>query len=198
MLMARKAEPPPPTPSAAIAAPKPAEPAPTAVAATAPTAATPTAAAPTGAVAPTTGAAPALPNAAGTAAPSTDTAAPAAASGKTQDEQVLGKIEISGPAKIKGAKLRPKDVTDAVREQLPAMQRCYTELLEDKPGAEGALTFGFSIDKKGKASGVKKLSGPAKDPGMARCATSALGNAKFPKPKKPAKVTLPLRFATKH
>jgi hypothetical protein len=82
-----------------------------------------------------------------------------------------------------------------VRAQLPALERCYTETLEDKPSAEGGLTFAFTIAKTGKATAVKKTAGTLKDAALARCAADALGDARFDKPKRPAKVTLPLRFA---
>jgi tetratricopeptide (TPR) repeat protein len=115
---------------------------------------------------------------------------------KTQDERSLGRVELAGPAKVRnGGKLRPKDVADAVRAQLPALERCYTETLEDKPSAEGGLTFAFTIAKTGKATAVKKTAGTLKDAALARCAADALGDARFDKPKRPAKVTLPLRFA---
>ena len=119
-----------------------------------------------------------------------------AAAAPTQDEKVLGRVELAGAAKIRGGgKLRPKDVAEAVRGQMPALERCYTETLEDKPKAAGELTFGFTIARTGKATSVKKLSGTLKDPGLIRCTTEALGEARFDKPKRPAKVTLPLRFA---
>lgn len=166
--------------------------------ASAPAASAPVAAALPAAAAPS--APPGLPAGLGgavAAAPTPGAAAPteAAPSTPTQDEKSLGKVELAGAARIKGGKLRPKDVADAVRAQLPALERCYTETLEDKPSAEGGLTFGFTVSKAGKATAVKKLSGTLKDAALARCAADALGGARFDKPKRPAKVTLPLRFA---
>jgi hypothetical protein len=173
--------------------------APTAAAAPAPVApVAPVAVAPVAAAAAPTGlaGAGAVPTA-GAAAPAPTEGAPTegAAAAPTQDEKVLGKVALAGAAKIKGGKLRPKDVAEALTAQLPALERCYTETLEDKPSAQGELTFGFTVGKTGKPTAVKKLSGTLKDAALARCAVDALGDARFDKLKKPAKVTVPLRFA---
>jgi hypothetical protein len=172
------------TPAAAAA------PAPTAAAApapSAPAAPTPTAAAAGAATAPAATSA----LAAAVATPAAPAAAAPTARAKRSDPEVD-----TGTVKVRGGQLAPKAVTSALDDGLSKIERCYADAIDRKPSLEGRLTFGFNVDKTGKAAKVRKLSGTIKDPALQRCSTEAIQKTRFPKPKKrAAQVTLPLEFS---
>jgi hypothetical protein len=69
-------------------------------------------------------------------------------------------------------------------------------VLEDRPKTIGSLSFGFTIDKKGDATKVKKAGGTIKDGRLLKCTARAIEKTRFPKPakQKPAQVVFPLEF----
>ncbi|HMI93066.1 MAG TPA: AgmX/PglI C-terminal domain-containing protein [Polyangiales bacterium] len=192
MLLRAKPAPTPPAASAdaaqAVEAPPSAAPSsatPTAVATgTTSAPAAPSAAAPTGS---------ALPSSLAAAITPPVTTAPAAA---VAPEPTTGRVEVQvSEIRVRGGKLRTKDVLTALGAGLKDVEHCYEEVLEDHPRTAGALNYSFTVDRKGNPTKIKKAGGTIKDSRLLKCTQRAIEKADFPKPKsKPAQVTLPLEF----
>jgi len=92
--------------------------------------------------------------------------------------------------------LSNKDVLGALDDSTDKIERCYGRILDKNPHAQGQITLGFTIDKSGKATHVKKTAATLKDAAVQRCATDTIGKAQFPKPskKKPVQVSAVLSF----
>jgi len=186
MLLRGKPAPTPPAASAdaAQAVEVPPTPAPSSATTTATgTTALPSAAAPTAGAAPSTLAAAITPPVA---------TAPAA----VEPEPTPGRVEVQvSEIRVRGGKLRTKDVLTALGAGLKDVEHCYEEVLEDRPRTAGALNYSFTVDRKGNPTKVKKAGGTIKDAKLLKCTQRAIEKADFPKPKsKPAQVTLPLEF----
>jgi hypothetical protein len=156
----------------------------TTVAATAAAPAAPSAAAPSTA---------ALPSSLAAAITPPVTTAPAAA---VAPEPTSGRVEVQvSEIRVRGGKLRTKDVLNALGAGLKDVEHCYEEVLEDRPRTAGPLNYSFTVDRKGNPTKVKKAGGTIKDARLLKCTQRAIEKADFPKPKsKPAQVTLPLEF----
>jgi hypothetical protein len=148
-----------------------------------------TAAAAPAAPAPTT----ATPAPASTPEPAAAPAAPTRRSERHADPEVKA---VTKQLKIKGAGLSNKDVLGALDDAIDKIETCYGRVLDKNPRAQGDLTVGFTVDKSGKATHVRKVSATLKDAGAQKCAIDAIGKTRFPKPdkKKPVSVTAPLSF----
>ena len=121
---------------------------------------------------------------------------PAAEPAKVAPEPVPGRVEVQvSEIRVKGGKLRTKDLLAALGDGLKDVEHCYEEVLEDRPKTAGELSYSFTLDKKGNPTKVKKAGGAIKDARLLKCTERAIEKADFPKPKsKPAQVTLPLEF----
>jgi hypothetical protein len=148
---------------------------------------------PTAAATPVATARPATPSATSTlAAAVAPAAAPARAPARRAPE--LEVKAIAAQVKVRGP-LSSKAVTSALDDSLPKIERCYADAVERTPRLEGKVTFGFSIDKAGRAGKVRKVNSTIKDAELQRCSSEAIAKTKFPKPKKrAAQVTLPLSY----
>jgi hypothetical protein len=193
-----RAKPAPTPPAASADAAQAVEAPPSPIPSSATTAATGTTVAPS-AAAPTAGAA--LPSAPTAALPSSlaaaitppvTTAPPAAVAA----EPTPGRVEVQvSEIRVRGGKLKTKDVLTALGAGLKDVEHCYEEVLEDRPKTAGALNYSFTVDRKGNPTKVKKAGGTIKDARLLKCTQRAIEKADFPKPKsKPAQVTLPLEF----
>jgi hypothetical protein len=121
---------------------------------------------------------------------------PSAPPAKVEPEPTPGRVEVQvSEIRVRGGKLRTKDVLSALGAGLKDVEHCYGEVLEDRPRTAGALNYSFTVDRKGNPTKVRKAGGNIRDARLLKCTARAIEKADFPKPKsKPAQVTLPLEF----
>jgi hypothetical protein len=100
-----------------------------------------------------------------------------------------------GRAHVTGGGLSSQQIALVLEDSLPTIERCYNDALEQKPRTQGRAVFGWTIEKNGRPSHVRKLSGALKDDGLLECSIEAIRKAKFPKPKKKTSdITWPLDY----
>jgi outer membrane biosynthesis protein TonB len=99
--------------------------------------------------------------------------------------------------KVRGSKPKPQQVASALEQKMDALEHCYEEALEDKPSLQGKAVLMFTVLKNGKTSAARFAKRPLGNAALERCMLSVVREARFPRPKRPAKVTLPLELAHK-
>jgi outer membrane biosynthesis protein TonB/tetratricopeptide (TPR) repeat protein len=127
------------------------------------------------------------------AEPAAETAKAAAPAPKSGPQPVVKAI--AKKVKVTGRGVSAKDVIGALDDNLAKLERCYARTLDRDARASGQITFGFTIDRAGHATRVRKVKSTVKDAALPRCAGDAIEKIRFPKAKKkPVKVVAPLDF----
>jgi hypothetical protein len=99
---------------------------------------------------------------------------------------------------VTGGSLTAQQIALVLEDALPSIERCYNDALEQKPRTQGRAVFGWTIEKTGHPSHVRKLSGALKDETLLECSIDAIRKTKFPKPKKKTSdITWPLDYNKK-
>jgi hypothetical protein len=96
---------------------------------------------------------------------------------------------------VRGGKWSDAQLTAAIDKLKPKLDQCYAAALEKHPRLKGKLGVAFTVKPNGKAAAVKKQGGTLKDAELVRCTLDAIGNTRYPKPRKQAlSIKLPLEF----
>ena len=96
---------------------------------------------------------------------------------------------------LRGGKWSDAQLNAAIDKLKPKLDQCYATALEKRPRLKGKLGVAFTVKLNGKAASVKKQGGTLKDADLVRCTLDAVGETRYPKPRKQAmSVKLPLEF----
>jgi hypothetical protein len=80
-----------------------------------------------------------------------------------------------------GPNLRAKEIRSAVRASNPSFRKCYEDLLEKQPDAEGKLVLGFEIEGDGTVEGARiEEESTLRDQQLHRCFVDVARGLSFP------------------
>lgn len=83
------------------------------------------------------------------------------------------------PAGVPLEGLSPEQIQDTLRNNRSAFFRCYTQLLQKKPGTTGQSNLSFTIEPSGKISLINIASSTIDDPQFQRCLIETLRRISF-------------------
>ena len=95
---------------------------------------------------------------------------------------VRGKVtKMSSALKVQG-NLSRDEITRVVNEHIYQIQACYERALMSKPGLAGKIVFDWTVNLKGRVSGVRVRSSSLGSPEVATCISSLIRGWKFTSP----------------
>ena len=102
--------------------------------------------------------------------------------GTKQHGSVRGKVtKMASALKVQG-NLSRDEVTRVVNEHIHQIQACYERSLMSKPGLAGKIVFDWTVNLKGRVSGVRVRSSSLGSPEVADCISKLIRGWKFTSP----------------
>ncbi len=92
--------------------------------------------------------------------------------------------------------LTADQIKKALEPYLNRIRFCYEKALLANPSAAGNVTYGWTVDSSGRASGVRPVKSTINDKGMHLCVAGIISKVPFPRPTGgPAEVEYPFNFS---
>jgi len=120
---------------------------------------------------------------------------PPETAGEAPTRKGIRVVSVRRHMKSSGGTIPRAELARAIRRTVPRVERCYRRALKRNPALSGRVNFALQVKSNGRVADVKRGGGSIRDRAMVRCAVSAIGKVRFPKPKgEPANVSFRLRF----
>jgi len=112
--------------------------------------------------------------------------------GVVKEKEITGSTKVGAP-EIEGT-LDRGAINKIVKQNSPAIQRCYLNALKTNPQLKGRIEVTWMINADGRAESVQITEDTVKDGGVTSCIKSVVSRWRFPKPEDPGIVAFPFIF----
>lgn len=112
--------------------------------------------------------------------------------GGVKEKEITGSTKVGTP-EIEGT-LDRGAINKIVKQNSPAIQRCYLNALKANPQLKGRIEVTWMINADGRAESVQITEDTVKDGSVTSCIKSVVSRWRFPKPEDPGIVAFPFIF----